>query len=262
MLVARIGNGIFRSTDGGRLWQPSSTGQRGVAIEQILLSPDFASDQTAFSRARFEDEGSLYRSTDGGATWQPLGVDLSVVAMSPEFAQDGFLMGESAGQVVVSHDKGETWESVGSVPDGDSFIALSLAPLFDRWQVGFGFGRWVQNVYRTVDGGSSWELVLPIGGYGLNQWPPQLAYGPETKDGRLLFLLTTKTYYIDSPTDQGILYRSMDGGMSWELLELPADLVPTALAISPTYDQDGLIWLGTADGRVISLDVAQLRGDP
>ena len=46
------------------------------------------------------------------------------------------------------------------------------------------------------------------------------------------------------------IYRSVDGGVSWEEVELPANLVPTALAISPTFDQDGLLWLGTADGRV------------
>ncbi len=263
MLAALVGNGVFRSTDGGHLWQPSSTGLRSMSIEEILLSPGFERDQMAFSRSRVQGQGNLYRSTDGGATWVRLGVDLSLVAMSPEFDRDGVLMGVSAGQVVVSRDRGETWEPLGSVPDGDSFTRLSLAPLFDRWQVVFAFGAASQNLYRSVDGGRSWDVVLPVGGHAFGPFPPQLAYGPETERGRSLFLLATNTDpNADPPRDQGTLYRSEDGGVSWEALALPEDLVPTALAISPAYAQDGRLWLGTADGRVIPLVAAQLHGGP
>ena len=263
IFVSLVGNGIFRSTDGGRLWQPASTGQRSMLVDQILLSPGFESDRMAFSWSRVQGQGSLYRSLDGGATWEELGADLSLVAMSPEFDQDGVLMSVSAGQVVASRDRGETWKPGGSVPEGDSFAWLSLAPLYDRWQVVFAFGDASRNLYRSVDGGRSWDVVLPVEGQTFGPFPPQLDYGPETERGRLLFLLATNTDpNADPPTVQGTLYRSEDGGLSWEVLELPADLVPTALAISPTYAQDGLVWLGTADGRVLSLEVANLQASP
>jgi photosystem II stability/assembly factor-like uncharacterized protein len=263
ILAALIGNGIFRSTDGGHLWRPASTGLRSMSIDDILLSPGFEGDHMAFSWSRTQGQGSLYRSTDGGVTWEAVGVDLSLVAMSPELDQDGVLMGVSASQVVASHDRGETWAPVGSVPDGDSFTLLSLAPLFDRWQVVFAFGAASQNLYRSDDGGCSWDIVLSVGGQAFGSIPPQLAYGPETDTGRLLFFLVTSTDpNTEPPTDQGTLYRSADGGLSWEALALPAGLVPTALAVSPTYAQDSLIWLGAADGRVIPLEVAPLEGSP
>ena len=263
MLAALVGNGIFRSTDGGQLWQPASIGLRSISVEKILLSPGFELDQTAFCRSRAQGQGNLYRSIDGGATWEGLGVDLSLVAMSPEFDRDRVLMGIAVDQVLVSGDRGETWEGVGNVPDGDMFTRLSLAPLFDRWQVVFAFGAASQNLYRSVDGGRSWDVVLSVGGHAYNPFPPQLAYGPETEQGRLLFLLATDTDpNADPPRDQGTLYRSEDGGVSWEALALPADLAPTALALSSTYAQDGLLWLGTADSRVIPLEAAQLHGGP
>ncbi len=85
--------------------------------------------------------------------------------------------------------------------------------------------------------------------------------------GRLLFLLTTERVYANhgdtsTVTYEGALYRSTDGGMSWEALALPEDLVPSALAISPTFDQDGLIWLGTADGRIVPMGAEQLGPSP
>ncbi len=150
-----------------------------MAIEQILLSPGFQRDRTAFSRSRHQEQVSLYRSTDGGATWNPLEVNLSLVAMSPEFDRDGVLMGVFLNQIVVSNDRGETWERVGSVPEGDEFRGLSLAPLFRRWHVAFAFGIRSQNLYRSVDGGQSWDAVLFIGGRAFGQFPPQIAYGPE-----------------------------------------------------------------------------------
>ena len=51
MLVALIGNGIFRTTDGGRLWQPVK--HQGSGVRRLWKSsfrPAFARDQTAFSQ--------------------------------------------------------------------------------------------------------------------------------------------------------------------------------------------------------------------
>jgi photosystem II stability/assembly factor-like uncharacterized protein len=263
VLATIVGNGIFRTTDGGRLWRPSGTGLRSMSIEQILLSPGYVGDRTAFARSRTLGQGNLHRSSDGGTTWESLSVDLTAVAMSPEFDQDGILMGASADQVLLSRDRGETWQPAGRVPEDDMFRYLSLAPLFDRWRVALAFGSTSQNLYRSADGGLTWNAVLSVEGQAGSPSPPQLVYGPETEGGRLLFLLATATdFNANPPSHQSTLYRSVHGGLAWEALELPTDLVPTALAISPAFAQDGLLWLGTADGRVLALAAAQLQGGP
>jgi photosystem II stability/assembly factor-like uncharacterized protein len=242
MLAGIVGRGLFKSTDGGRLWQPSSAGLSSMYISQIFLSPGFERDQTAFA---WVGTGmfTLYRSVDGGATWQPLDTNLYPVAVSPEFDQDQTLMSAAcardATRVFLSQDGGNTWEQVGDIPRGPCFRMLSLAPLFNKWQVVFAYGN--DTLYRSADGGRSWEAVLNAISL------PQLVYGPETEGGRLLFLLATD-----------VLYRSEDGGQTWRAIALPRDISPSALAISPDFAQDGLLFVGTSDGQVIALDAMAL----
>jgi hypothetical protein len=61
----------------------------------------------------------------------------------------------------------------------------------------------------------------------------------------------------DAPAPDAItgkLFRSLDGGLTWEELALGEGVAPTALAISPAFAADRLILVGTADGRVLALD--------
>lgn len=256
MLAGILGMGVWKSTDSGRLWQPSNTGLSHLYVRQILLSPAFERDQTALVRAG-RSRGTLYRSVDGGAVWQPLGVHLDWVAMSPEFDRDQTLMGVGfeEGDVLLSQDAGNSWERVGSPPDGVRFSMLSIAPLFSEWKVVFAYGGGA--LYHSTDGGQSWSAVLTPGPE-LSFSPPQLVYGPATGEGRTLFLLvTTIDTSVEPPLEQVFLYHSEDA-VNWRELELPEDVSPTALAISPDFVQDDLLFFGTADGQVISLQAAQL----
>ena len=68
----------------------------------------------------------------------------------------------------------------------------------------------------------------------------QLVYAPNIEEDRPIFLLAGET-----------VYHSGDGGLTWQAFDLPADIVPTALAISPSFTQDRLLFIGTAGGRVV-----------
>jgi hypothetical protein len=257
LLAGVVGRGVFKSTDGGQLWQPASTGLSSMYLSQILLSPDFEHDQTAFATAGAG--GTLYRSTSGGTIWQSLDVDVPLLALSPEFDRDQTLMGVSAGQVLLSRDSGDTWEQLGDQPNGASFAMLSIAPLFERWQVAFAFGGGTHHLYRSADGGRNWESVLDVGGSAFRSSSQQLVYGPETADGRLLFLsITVIDNVAGASVERRTLYRSVDGGRTWQTVELPGGIWPMAVAISPSFDQDGLLFVGTADGQVHILDAAAL----
>jgi photosystem II stability/assembly factor-like uncharacterized protein len=249
LLVGILGLGIFKSTDGGQLWQPSGAGLTHMGIHEILLSPGFAGDHTAFARTYVAGETILFRSTDGGNTWQALanpGPDLEghwyKLALSPEFAKDHTLMGiffnasTQQIQLYISHDGGEQWELVGEMPTGVSpHQSFSLAPIFAKWQTLFAAGN--GNLYRSSDSGRNWMVVLTE----LSS-VKQLVYTPGVEYKRPVFLLAGE-----------IVYRSGDGGQTWAELELPSDIVPTALAISPIFAQDGLLFVGTKDGQVITI---------
>jgi photosystem II stability/assembly factor-like uncharacterized protein len=256
LLAGVVGLGLFKSTDGGQLWLPASAGLGSMGIVQVLLSPGFARDQTAFVLAEPSDHG-LYRSRDGGRTWQMLDAQLKSVAMSPEFDQDRTLIGVVAGysrpekvdELRISRDGGDHWERLGDAPGGASVQWLSLAPLFAKWHVLFacaGDGA----LYRSSDGGFHWDQVLAQ----LPSGERQLVYAPGIEENRLVFLLALEGYAVSSGSEvKGTLYRSPDGGITWEGLQLPEGVAPTALAISPNFGQDGLLFVGTVDGRVLTL---------
>ncbi len=261
VLVGVAGMGVLESNDGGRSLQPVHANLSGMYASQILFSPGFERDGTVFALL-FE---TLYHSTDGAASWQSLDVALNHVALSPEFDQDQTLMGISArgNKVMLSQDGGNTWEHVGDLPDDGTLDGrmISIAPLFSRWQVVFAYSENI--LYHSVDGGRNWDAVLVLSPPSPDYFVPrpQLVYGPETDAGRVLFLQATiNNHRTDPITIQNVLYYSKDA-LNWQTLELPADISPTAIAISPDFAQDGLLFVGNNDGRIVALDTATLIGE-
>jgi hypothetical protein len=262
LLAGVLDLGVFRSTDGGRLWRPASAGLETMQVEGLLLSPGFAADGTSFA---YDPYGPLHRSRDGARTWQALALEAYRVAMSPEFDQDGTLLAAGGnhpyGEMHLSRDGGQSWDRIGQVPNASPLTTLSLAPLFAQWQVAFAYEEEGQ-LYRSVDGGQHWSRVLDT---GLSPSGAELVYVPGIEAGRPVFLLAaprynptynTATGYVpaEPPAPGGRLYRSLDGGLTWEPVALPPGIEPTALALSPTYERDHRLYLGTADGRVVVFD--------
>jgi hypothetical protein len=271
LLAGVVGLGMFRSNDGGQLWEPSSAGLLSMHIEQILLSPGFARDRTAFAWvAPAGGQGAIYRSRDGGHSWQLFDVELGLVAMSPEFDQDHTLIGvrhsdvdpEQGWELHISRDGGDHWTRVGSTPSGKSVDLLSLAPLFAKWNVLFVFTS-DQTLYRSADGGQSWDAVLSIADpIFVDPFvvPRQLVYAPNSEVNRPVFLLVrTRQDVTDPLSERVMLYRSADGGLTWQEVKLPEDVSATTLACSPDLTQDGLLFVGTADGRVLTFEDQTLQ---
>jgi hypothetical protein len=195
--------GVFRSTDGGRSWLPRSAGIRGVNIREIRLSPAFAVDRTLFAvsyttmaatadatpvspgahQAGFApDEGTApdtaWRSVDAGETWEPIG-RFAALAVSPHFAEDQTLMAfEYLGsRFFVSNDAGGSWQARGRLPELESTV--------------FAASRlWiVPPSSRDPD-----PVLLALGVVDRAMGgPPQW------------------------PSTQGRLFRSVDGGATWDL---------------------------------------------
>jgi len=159
---------------------------------------------------------------------------------------------EERRELHISRDGGDHWERVGSTPGGKGVDLLSLAPLFEKWNVLFVLAS-DHTLYRSADGGKSWDAVLniasPIGGGALIV-PAQLVYAPAGEANRQVFLLVRIRDNVDPSSERGTLYRSGDGGLTWQEVGLPEGVSPTALAMSPNFAEDGLLFVGNGDGQV------------
>ena len=300
LLAGVLGLGVFRTTDGGRLWEPASVGLGSMNVQELILSPSFALDQAAFARVGtggpyrstdggqtwealdltpspveqlllspgFADDrtllaqlssGALYRSRDAGRTWQDLGVARRPVVLSPEFDRDGIILGAApdSTDLYISRDSGSSWERVGSTPESAPTGWLSLAPLFAKWGVAFARGRDNGALYRTSDAGLTWRQLFLESGEPLAiaaGAAMTFLYAPDVEENRPVYLLATEEDYSSMPpTKRGLLYRSGDGGTAWRRAQLPQDVVPTTLVVSPGFAADRLVFIGTADGRVLML---------
>ena len=258
LLAGVAGLGAWRSEDGGHLWQPSGAGLDSMAVQQILLSPGFAHDGTAFARALDQLGDALYRSIDGGLTWQPVDANLYLLAMSPEFDQDGTLMGaarlgDGSSGLRISRDGGETWQNLGGLPDGGTIVMLSMAPLFQEWETVFALSS-TGTLYRSWIGGSHWESVFQAAPGAA--WA-EMAYGPQEENRPVFLAVAVRGTPDPASSVDGMLYRSGDGGMTWARVSLPDDVQPTALAVPPDFAEEGLLFLGTGDGQVLVLPVGE-----
>ena len=89
---------LFRSTNGGDTWQKVFDYCLGCGNYDpwVVLSPDFASDNTLFtSKVR----GGVFRSADGGETWQQVSLG-SADAKIPDFVYSLHFPGDSTTFVI------------------------------------------------------------------------------------------------------------------------------------------------------------------
>jgi hypothetical protein len=161
------GGQVMLSTDGGKSWNKlfkdaefDKTGGLGIFDEKTLV---------------YTQKGKgIQRSTDAGQTWtkiadrEPIGRIVSIrQGKAYWLASEGLL---------VSADKGATWSVQGKPVEG------SIGPYFDPKNEKRIVVAGAKGIFRTDDGGDSWQLVsrLPMGFEKLPKagWFTNVAWDP------------------------------------------------------------------------------------
>ncbi len=202
--MGATGGGVWQTTDYGQTWRSISDGYFATgsigAIRVADSDPDVIWVGTGSDGLRSNVIGGrgVYRSADGGETWEFAGL-------------------RDAGQIgaVLIH------------PDDPDLVYVAA--------IGHAFGPAPQRgVYRTKNGGTTWELVLFVSD---STGAVDLEFAPD--DPRQIYAAMwraeRKPWTIISGSREGGVYRSADGGDTWRRLGggLPDGLVGKSdLAVS------------------------------
>ena len=199
--------------------------------------------------------GGVWKTVDAGNTWKSIsdgffGGSIGSVAVA-ESDPNTLYVGEgeqtlrgnvSSGKGVwKSSDAGETWEFIG-LPKSEHIARIRIHPKNPEIVYAAVLGNlWKpskeRGLYKSVNGGKTWEKILyvsekaGIGDLILDPNNPRILYASSWEMKR-------NGYRMDSGGDHSKIFRSSDGGMSWEDIssfdgfpETPWGIV--GIAISP-----------------------------
>jgi photosystem II stability/assembly factor-like uncharacterized protein len=202
-----VGGGVWKSTNSGRSWIPVFDSQPIASIGAIGVAPSnpnivYVGSGEADMRSQISYGNGMYKSTDAGKTWAHIGLDNT----------------RQIGRVIVDPKNPNT-----------VFVAA----------LGHVYGANPdRGVYRSRDGGASWEKVLYK---NENVGAIDLALDPQNAQIIYATLWNTRrppwSIYPPSYGPGSGIFKSTDGGSTWQAL---TNGVPTeglghiGLAVAPT----------------------------
>jgi photosystem II stability/assembly factor-like uncharacterized protein len=250
-----VGDGIYKSTDGGRTW--THLGLRdGQQIPRIAVdprNPDRLLVAVLGHPYGPNEERGVYRSTNGGRTFEKVlfidvntgASDVDIDPSDPNIVYaclwedregpwENANWGGSKGGIFKSTDGGDHWRKLaGGLPEGDSGVQqadLAIAHSDpNRLYATVAMGRSV-GIFRSDDKGEHWTRITqdarPAGRIGGGDLPVP-AVDPKNPD----------IVYSASV----VMWRSLDGGVTW-----------TALRGAPGGDDYQRVWINPDNPDIIA----------
>ncbi len=174
--------GVFKTTDGGKTWKKvlyvnADTGSAQVVMDErhpdVLYASMWQAQRMPWGLTSGGPGSALYKTVDGGAHW-------TKISSHPGFAKDllgkmGISVAQSNPNVVYaivqahdggvfrSDDAGATWKRVNSDMKlrQRAFYYMAITADPTNWKV--AYAPQVDGVFKTTDGGRTWEALTPPG---------------------------------------------------------------------------------------------------
>jgi photosystem II stability/assembly factor-like uncharacterized protein len=225
-----VGGGIWKTTDAGITWNPIADGQLktgdvgAIAVSDSDPNVIYAGMGEACVRGNASNGDGVYKSVDAGRTWKNVGL------------QQTYHIG-----AVKIHPKN---------PD-----IVYVAALGHLWGPNPERG-----VYRSMDGGQTWKLVLTKGSeagavdLAIDPLNPRVIYAA-------FWQVSRKPWRLDSGGPGSGLWKSTDGGDTWTDLShangLPKGVEGrVAVTVSPANPERVWAMVEASDGGLFRSDDA------
>lgn len=195
VLLAATDSGLFRSANGGLVWQAvKAPGITGFPVLAIYAPPRGAARLMARTRS------GLFRSSDSGLTWQSAALPdesyyLYDIAFSSE--SDSPILAATSRGVLRSVDEGGHWSLVTEGVPASTVESVRFHPerKLEAFLVQYG------KVYRSTDGGEHWTL-FPSEGLE-NSSVRRLWFAPDLPDRIFALSAARGALVFDLPPDSG-----------------------------------------------------------
>jgi photosystem II stability/assembly factor-like uncharacterized protein len=151
------------------------------------------------------DQGAIYFSSDFGLTWTDQASPLASAIYSIHFVDQNYGMAVGAANVFAyTVDGGENWTAGTGPAAGDVLTGVRVIDNNRAWMTSTGGG--VGQVWYTNDFGANWtERLLPV--------VPDALGAIDLIDE---YAITVVGWYDGGGTELPAIYRSFNGGFSWE----------------------------------------------
>ncbi len=325
-----LGVGVYRSTDSGATWgRFGASNLEGYVVQKLVVDPLTSGSETTTKVYAVVSNGpdstsrGFYKSTDSGQTWTRKNTGVGFNASAFDIAlgtSSSILFFSNQTRVNKSLDGGETWFSSFGNPSANpnqnkARMAYSGSTLYFTNSTGSyssaqapeysyasnGNPSVGGNVYKSSDGGASWQELTAARGFCAGQCFYDQYVGVDPTDANKVFLggvdvsssgnagayfknfakFNPPNMIIHSdqhsiafaPSNTSVIYvghdggvnRSADGGMTWSNRN---HYLPGGLIVGISQSGDGNLVAGFQDngskkstGTLAWLDMASAGGD-
>lgn len=284
------GGGLWKTVDGGNEWFPvtdqkiTSSSVGAVAVAETNPDIVFIGTGEVQLRGSITQGDGVYKSTDGGKTWRDVGLKetqavarIRIHPTNPDIvyvAALGHPYGDNEQRgVFKSTDGGNTWRKVLYASDKAGAVDLIIDRTNPKiiyattWQVYrkawkmWGGGS-DSKLWKSVDGGETWvDLTTNTG----------MPEGPIGKIGVTVSPVNPNRVWAIVEANEGGVFRSDDGGWSWEKVNNDRKLRQRAFYYSRIYadpwDENIVYGLNTRmyksvdGGKTFDITVSTPHGD-
>ncbi len=245
LFAATLGGGLFRSADGAASWSAVS-GLSEPFLASIAADPSLTSLYVGTADPNLSSQ-RVFASADGGATWTQTSLNagssqIDFLVVNPANPAQVVAGSQGVTGYFQSTDAGKTWSTVAA---GNSCGGVNGAAFSASGATLFLAGT--GGVCRSTDSGKTWTAAVVPGSFAV------ASVAADPADPNVLYAGAA----LNIGTNASAVFRSADGGQTWE--SLGAGSFPNATVTAVAVDTAGQVTASTFGAGVLRLVAAASR---